>query len=85
MEKLSKILENEHLSFSHWVRLQAEAYVAAKENSQPPQEKKRVYPLACEVCGGKATRWGVKDGAYRGFCDAHFDRSKFACYTAINQ
>jgi hypothetical protein len=79
MEKLSQILEKENLSFSQWVRQQAEVYVAAKEK---PLEKENTPEAisTCEVCGGKAVHFGVKDDCWHGFCDVHFDKSKFSCY-----
>lgn len=84
MAKLSKILEAENVSFSHWVRLQAEAYVQAHEN--PPQQPQA--PTAgsteeisvCAECGAKAVHYGVKNNRWFGFCDAHFDKRKFTAY-----
>ena len=82
MEKLSIILEAEHLSFSSWARKQAEAYVAAIENPQPPQQdvSTSAYPPACVVCGRKAEKWGLTNSVWVGFCAVHFDNNKFAVY-----
>lgn len=81
MKKLGKILYDEHLSFSHWIMLQAEAYVAAKENPQPQKDiSTSAYPPACVVCGGKAEKWGLKDTVWIGYCSPHFDNMKWAVY-----
>lgn len=78
MDKLSEILDSENVSFSQWVRMQAEAYVAAKAN---PEKEKNVEAISvCEVCGLKAVHFGVKDDAWHGFCSRHFEKALFTCY-----
>jgi hypothetical protein len=81
MKKLNTILEAEGSNFSHWVRLQAEAYVEAHENPKAPNTAVP-YPAACTFvgCSLPAAHWGLEGKVWFGYCSDHWGTRKFSVY-----